>query len=111
LGIDPGRGWLAIGGQVGPGERVMFVERAPASAADDLKRMLERLKGRLDRPPRGGVYVSCIARGPNMFGEAGGETGLIRSVLGDVPLVGFYANGEISFNRLYAYTGVLTLFL
>ena len=30
--------------------------------------------------------------------------------LGDVPLAGFYANGEISHNRLYGYTGVLTLF-
>lgn len=111
LGIDPARGWLAISQQVEPGDRVMFVRRDPASAAEDLTRMLERLKSRLDRPPRGGVYVSCIARGPSMFGEAGGETALIRRVLGDVPLVGFYANGEISFNRLYAYTGVLTLFL
>jgi len=110
LGIDPARGWLAIGQPVEPGDRVMFVKRDPASAAEDLARMLERLKSRLDRPPRGAVYVSCIARGPNMFGKAGGETALIRRVLGDVPLVGFYANGEISYNRLYAYTGVLTLF-
>jgi hypothetical protein len=27
-----------------------------------------------------------------------------------VPLVGMYANGEIFNNRLYGYTGVLTLF-
>jgi small ligand-binding sensory domain FIST len=31
-------------------------------------------------------------------------------MLGDFPLVGFYANGEISRDRLYRYTGVLTLF-
>jgi small ligand-binding sensory domain FIST len=36
---------------------------------------------------------------------------LIRSALGDVPLIGFFCNGEISHNRLYGYTGVLTLFL
>jgi small ligand-binding sensory domain FIST len=35
---------------------------------------------------------------------------LIGDLLGDVPLTGFYANGEISYNRLYGYTGVLTLF-
>ena len=34
-----------------------------------------------------------------------------RDELGDFPLVGFFANGEISNNRLYGYTGVLTLFL
>ena len=29
----------------------------------------------------------------------------------DFPLVGFFANGEISNHRLYSYTGVLALFL
>jgi small ligand-binding sensory domain FIST len=28
-----------------------------------------------------------------------------------VPLVGFFANGEIAGDRLYGYTGVLTLFV
>ena len=36
---------------------------------------------------------------------------MIRNELGDFPLAGFYANGEISHNRLYTYTGVLSLFL
>jgi small ligand-binding sensory domain FIST len=31
--------------------------------------------------------------------------------LGDVPLVGFYAAGEIARHHLYGYTGVLTAFL
>ena len=39
------------------------------------------------------------------------ELKAIRDRLGDFPLVGFFANGEISHNRLYGYTGVLTLFL
>ena len=30
---------------------------------------------------------------------------------GDLPLGGFFCNGEISHNRLYGYTGVLTLFI
>ena len=30
--------------------------------------------------------------------------------IGDVPLVGFFAGGEIANNRLYGYTGVLTVF-
>lgn len=29
----------------------------------------------------------------------------------DRPMVGFFGNGEISHNRLYGYTGVLTLFV
>jgi small ligand-binding sensory domain FIST len=35
---------------------------------------------------------------------------MIRKTLGDFPLTGFFANGEIHHNRLYGYTGVLTLF-
>ena len=30
--------------------------------------------------------------------------------LGDVPLVGFFAGGEIARHHLYGYTGVLTVF-
>jgi small ligand-binding sensory domain FIST len=65
----------------------------------------------MKRPPRGGVYVSCLARGPALFGDDSQELKTIRDALGDFPLVGFFANGEISHNRLYGYTGVLTLFL
>jgi small ligand-binding sensory domain FIST len=35
---------------------------------------------------------------------------LVQSELGDLPLAGFFANGEISNDRLYGYTGVLAVF-
>ncbi|MCH8237087.1 MAG: FIST C-terminal domain-containing protein [Proteobacteria bacterium] len=111
IGIDPVRGWLAVGEDVQAGDRVMFVRRDPKSAEEDLVATLKNLKSRLPGPPRGGVYFSCVARGPNMFGDEGKELSLIRDHLGDLPLVGFYGNGEISNNRLYGYTGVLALFL
>jgi small ligand-binding sensory domain FIST len=63
------------------------------------------------RPPRGGLYFSCIARGPNLFGPDAAELRIVRRELGDVPLVGMFCNGEISNNRLYGYTGVLTVFV
>ena len=31
--------------------------------------------------------------------------------LGDIPIAGFFGNGEIAHHRLYGYTGVLTVFL
>ncbi|MSO54660.1 MAG: histidine kinase [Rhodospirillales bacterium] len=111
LGVDAERDHVAIGAQVAIGDRVMFVRRDADSALIDLRAMVERLKRRTNRPPRAGLYVSCIARGPGMFGAPGREVELIHEVLGDFPMVGFSANGEISANRLYGYTGVLTLFL
>jgi small ligand-binding sensory domain FIST len=110
MAIDPRSGWIAIAEEVAPGDQILFCRRDPDSARADLGRMLRQLKSRLPGPPRAGIYVSCIARGAALFGEPGIETGLIRETLGDFPLVGFFANGEISRDRLYGHTGVLTVF-
>ena len=110
MAIDPRQGWIVLGAEVAPGDPILFCRRDPDSAKKDLGRMLHQLKGRLPGPPKAGIYVSCIARGAALFGEPGVESGLIREVLGDFPLIGFFANGEISRDRLYGHTGVLTLF-
>ena len=58
----------------------------------------------------GAVYVSCAGRGGPHFGAPSAEMQIVRHALGDVPLVGFFAGGEIAHHRLYGYTGVLTVF-
>jgi small ligand-binding sensory domain FIST len=110
VGIDPSKGWIAIGDLVEKGDPILFTRRDKPSAETDLDRMLAKLKQRIDRPIRGGIYVSCLSRGVNLFGPDAAETRRINARLGDFPLVGFFANGEISHDRLYAHTGVLTLF-
>jgi len=110
MAIDPRQGWIVLGAEVAPGDQILFCRRDPDSARADLTRMLREIEGRLPGPPKAGIYVSCIARGAALFGEPGVETGLIRDALGDFPLIGFFANGEISRDRLYGHTGVLTLF-
>lgn len=110
MAIDPRSGWIAIAEEVAPGDQILFCRRDPDSARADLGRMLRQLKSRLPGPPQAGIYVSCIARGGALFGEHGVETGLIRETLGEFPLVGFFANGEISRDHLYGHTGVLTVF-
>jgi small ligand-binding sensory domain FIST len=64
----------------------------------------------LETRARGALYFSCIGRGENMFGSRGAELALVKEALGEMPLAGFFCNGEISHDRLYGYTGVLTLF-
>jgi small ligand-binding sensory domain FIST len=109
VGIDPEKGWLAIGERIQRGDRIMFVRRDSASAMVDLDRMVGEVSRRAGPSPRAALYFSCVARGPNLFGPNSQELGCIRDKLGDVPLIGFYANGEISNNRLYGYTGVLAV--
>jgi small ligand-binding sensory domain FIST len=111
VAIDLEHHCLAVAHEVAAGDPVLFCRRDTPSAIADLRRMLERLKQRAGGAPRGGLYFSCVGRGRNLFGADSEELGLIREVFGDFPLVGFFGNGEISNDRLYGYTGVLTLFL
>src|SRR6266478_4115361 len=110
VAIDPGRGWLVLGAEVDAGDSILFCRRDPESARRDMVRMVQQLAGRINGPPKAGLYVSCVARGAALFGNPGVETELIRESLGEFPLIGFFANGEISRDRLYGHTGVLTLF-
>ncbi|MGH8750225.1 MAG: FIST signal transduction protein [Burkholderiales bacterium] len=109
-GIDVEQKLIAIGEWLQPGAALMFCRRDEATAYDDMQRMLKDIQRGLKAPPRGGLYFSCLGRGAHLFGAHSEELKIIQSVLGDFPLVGFFANGEISHNRLYGYTGVLTLF-
>ena len=110
MGVDTDQGLVAIGDIVEPGGEVMFCRRDGNSAREDMLRMLADIRGRMGDRPRGALYYSCLGRGRYQFGDNSEELGFIRDELGDIPLVGFFANGEIFHNRLYGYTGVLTIF-
>jgi len=110
VGLDPDQGWLAVGELVEPGRRILFCRRDAEAARTDLARMAAATRARVGTPPQGGVYISCVARGPQLFGGGGAEVEILRQALGDIPITGFYAAGEIAGERLYGYTGVLALF-
>ncbi|AHE97120.1 FIST signal transduction protein [Thioalkalivibrio paradoxus] len=110
IGIDLDRDLLAVGEMLSQGEDILFVRRDGLAAREDLERMLAEIRAQAGGGIRGGLYVSCLGRGRYQFGDEGAELAIVQDALGDVPLVGFFANGEIFANRLYGYTGVLTLF-
>jgi small ligand-binding sensory domain FIST len=109
LGVDPRDNLFAIGEAVEPGTELLFCRRDEDAARRDLSRIAEELHAAVPRA-RGALYFSCLARGEHMFGARGEELALVQRALGEVPLVGFFCNGEISRDRLYGYTGVLALF-
>lgn len=110
VGIDVNNNLVAVGEMLEPHRSIMFCRRDAQSAREDMQRMLTEIGAALNGSPRGGVYYSCLGRGPSLFGGESQELRMIRDALGEFPLVGFFANGEISHDRLYGYTGVLTLF-
>ncbi len=111
-GIDRKRGWLATALPLSPGSPLLFVKRDPNSAQSDMRRMLLDLKKRAgSRRIRGGIYISCVGRGPRMFGPGSREMRMIRGEFPEIPLIGFAAGGQIFRDSMHAYAGTLTLFL
>ncbi|WP_218044924.1 FIST signal transduction protein [Kiloniella majae] len=110
MSIDTSDGSLNITEEVMAGQPVFFCRRDNEAARKDLNRLLDDMRARLPRSPKAGLYYSCLGRGQALFGPNSEELNILRQEFGDMPLVGFYANGEISHDRLYGYTGVLTLF-
>ncbi len=119
IGIDPDAGQIAVNESLQDGQHILFVYRDDETMRTDLSASMVALRERVikqtgDFKPRAALYISCVARAVADFsgaGTRGGEMALIREILGDVPMTGFYAAAEISGGRLYGYTGVLTLFL
>jgi len=115
VGIDADHDIFAINDYLTEGNEIVFCRRNEQTAVEDMQHMLDNIAGRLKRlpgqKPRGGIYVSCLGRGREQFGNNSEEIKMIQKTLGDFPLTGFFANGEIHHNKLYGYTGVLTLFI
>lgn len=127
VGLDPGRQAVAVAARVEAGMRLAFCGRDVHAARRDLVRICAEIRDEIDSEVeataaggaaptpdlpaiRGAIYVSCAGRGGPHFGGPSAELKLIQHALGDVPLVGFFAGGEIARHHLYGYTGVLTVF-
>lgn len=115
-GIDADEGSISISENILTGEHITFVERDEQSVSADLSRTLINLRKRVQSErgsfdPKAALYISCVARGfseKNIKSED--EVCLIKDIIGNIPITGFYAGGEINNARLYGYTGVITLF-
>ena len=119
IGLDPGRAAVAVGDVVEPGMRLAFCTRDVDAARRDLVRICAEIRDEVESgedgatPGRiaGALYVSCSGRGGPHFGGASAEMQIAQHALGEVPLAGFFAGGEIARHHLYGYTGVLTVFV
>ncbi len=134
IGLDPSLQGVALADLAEPGMELAFCQRNVQAARADLTRICAEIREELEpeemavgtahalgaseaeaapHPARriaGAVYVSCSGRGGPHFGGPSAELQIVRRALGDVPLVGFFAAGEIARHHLYGYTGVLTVF-
>lgn len=119
VALDPRARTVSVAAPIELNQMLSYCTRDETAARRDLIRICSELREHLHEraeasggavEARGAIYVSCVGRGCHMFGEQSEELRVIQSQLGDVPLVGFYANGEIGGSNLYGFTGVLTVF-
>ena len=115
LGIDPSSGAIAIGALVEENAVVQFHLRDARTSAQDLEAMLQRYRpAEGAASPRGALLFSCLGRGQMLYGEADHDSSAFRRRLGDIPLGGFFCNGEIGPVRgttfLHGYTSAFGLF-
>ena len=135
IGLDPARRGIAIAQAAEVGMQLAFCTRGVEAARRDLMRICAEVREEVEPEElplpaavalkeaplgdagmgassgiAGAIYVSCAGRGGAHFGAPSAELAIVRHALGDVPLVGFFAAGEIARRHLYGYTGVLTVF-
>jgi small ligand-binding sensory domain FIST len=115
LGADPDSGAIAVGDEIQVGQTVQFHVRDAASADEDLRRALERESAALGgRRPAGALLFTCNGRGSRMFSEPDHDAGLITTMLGDIPMAGFFCAGELGpvggQNFLHTFTASIALF-
>jgi small ligand-binding sensory domain FIST len=114
IGVDPRRGAIAVGENLQEGMRLRFHVRDAQTSAEDLHTMLKSYEKTLPGPVSGALLFSCLGRGEGLYGCPNFDTGVFREYLGDVPVGGFFCNGEIGpvsgATFLHGYTSSFGLF-
>jgi small ligand-binding sensory domain FIST len=113
IGLDGKRQALVVGDFFRPGQTVQFHLRDAGSAHRDLQLYLEQSRA-ADPPPRAALLFTCNGRGTHLFGEPHHDVTVLQRTLGQIPVAGFFAQGEIGpvgkENFLHGFTASIALF-
>jgi small ligand-binding sensory domain FIST len=116
ISIDPKSGAIAVSEYLGEGMRIRFHLRDAEASAQDLHAVLTDYESALPRKDEvsGALLFSCLGRGEYLYGKPNFDTGIFRQHLGNVPVGGFFCNGEIGpvggTTFLHGYTSSIGLF-
>ena len=114
LGIDPETGAVVVGDYVRIGQTVKFHIRDWQTADADLRQLLAAARDETGGKVGGALLFTCNGRGTRMFPEPHHDATAIRNALGDIPLAGFFAAGELGpvagKNFVHGFTASIALF-
>jgi small ligand-binding sensory domain FIST len=108
LGADRQSGALAVGERVEVGTTVQFQVRDAAAADEDLRELLDAVRG------DAALLFTCNGRGTHMFASPSHDALAIEERFGPVPLAGAFCAGEIGpvggRNFLHGFTASVAVF-
>ena len=112
LGIDKEGGAVFVTDFVRAGQTIQFHLRDAGTASEDLHILLRNALE--DGRPAGALLFTCNGRGKRLFQAHSHDSGAVTKELGDIPLAGFFAAGEIGpvggKNFLHGFTASVVLF-
>lgn len=94
LDADRTNGSITIGDLVETGQIVQFHVQDAQTATEDLHLLLQGHLVLADKP-LGALMFSCNGRGAGLFGEPNHDVAAVQSLMGPLPLAGFFAAGEL----------------
>ena len=95
VGANPDAGQLAVGQMLREGQLVQFHLRDAQTSTENLSNMLDEYQSTPFGPETGALMFSCLGRGKYLYEEPDHDTDLFREKIGNLPLTGFFCNGEI----------------
>jgi small ligand-binding sensory domain FIST len=96
MGANPQAGVVRVGHAFHEGQTIRLQVRDAKTAELELTRMLAEYRGRVSEHGHAAAFMfQCNGRGTNLFGAEGHDARIFREGLGDMPLAGFFCNGEI----------------
>jgi small ligand-binding sensory domain FIST len=108
LGVDKEQGALAVGERLEVGQTVQFQVRDAAAADEDLRLLLQPVRG------EAALLFTCNGRGTRFFGTPDHDAAVIDELLDRVPLAGGFCAGEIGpiggRNFLHGFTASVAVF-
>lgn len=111
-GVDPESGAISVSAYLEAPQVIQFMVRDAHAAEADLAHHLEMRAG--GPQPEGALLFSCLGRGRGFFGAPNHDSDLLRQQIGNVPVGGFFSNGEIGpisgKTFIHSYTSAFGLF-
>ena len=113
VGAVPDEGAVLVGDKVRVGQTVQLQLRDGTTATHDLDATLSRA-AKDGGPARAALLFSCAGRGKRLFDVPDHDVAAIRRRWGEIPLAGFFCNGEIGAvgprNFVHGFTASVAVF-